>query len=86
LRPQSNAVDDRNYRTEAEVDEWRARDPIVRLERYLLEQGLISAADVAGFRREIDAEVEQATLAAERATGPALGSLYDHLYGREPSD
>jgi 2-oxoisovalerate dehydrogenase E1 component alpha subunit len=80
LRPHSNADDDRKYRTEAEVDEWRARDPIVRLERYMLERGLVTPDDIAGYRKEIAAEVEQAILEAERAPGPALDTLYSHLY------
>src|SRR5919199_1379976 len=37
LRPHSNADDDRKYRSAAEVDAWRARDPILRLEQYLLD-------------------------------------------------
>ena len=81
LRPHSNADDDRKYRTEAEVDEWRARDPIVRLERYLLAEGLATPEDIAGYRQEIAAEVEQAIEEAEQAPGPSRESLYDHLYG-----
>src|SRR5262245_354317 len=86
LRPHSNADDDRKYRTEAEVDEWRARDPIVRLERYLLAEGLVTPEDIAGYRQEIAAEVEQAIEEAEQAPGPSLASLHAHLYAEsEPS-
>jgi len=80
LRPHSNADDDRKYRTEEEVAEWRARDPITRLERYLLEHDLITPDDISGYRQEIVAEVEQAIEAAEGAPGPALDSLYAHVY------
>src|SRR5262249_40708739 len=41
LRPHSNADDDRKYRSQEEVDAWRVHDPILRLENYLLEHGLI---------------------------------------------
>jgi 2-oxoisovalerate dehydrogenase E1 component alpha subunit len=81
LRPHSNADDDRKYRTEAEVAQWRARDPIARLEGYILERGLITPDHIAGYRQAIAAEVEQAIEAAELAPGPALESLYEHLYG-----
>ena len=80
LRPHSNADDDRKYRTEEEVAEWRARDPITRLERYLLEHDLITPDDISGYRQEIVAEVEQAIEAAEQAPSPALESMNEHLY------
>ena len=32
----------RAYRTKEEVDEWRHKDPIIRFERYLEEQGIIT--------------------------------------------
>ena len=81
LRPHSNADDDRKYRTEEEIDQWRARDPIARLEQYLLEHALVTSEQVAGFRHDIASEVEQAILEAEQAPGPSRESLHDHLYG-----
>lgn len=81
LRPHSNADDDRKYRSEEEVEQWRARDPIARLERYVLARGFSSAADLAELRAGIAAEVEQAIDEAERAPGPPLDSLFEHLYG-----
>ena len=38
---------------------------------------------IAGYRQAIAAEVEQAIEAAEQAPGPAIESLYSHLYGDE---
>jgi 2-oxoisovalerate dehydrogenase E1 component alpha subunit len=81
LRPHSNADDDRKYRSEEEIAQWRARDPIARLERVLLDRGLLTSDDIAGYRQAIAAEIEQAIEAAEQAPGPALESLYSHLYG-----
>jgi len=86
LRPHSNADDDRKYRTEEEVAQWRARDPIARLERYLLERGLTTPEQIASYRQAIAAEVEQAIEAAEQAPGPVLDSLYAHLYGEGAND
>jgi 2-oxoisovalerate dehydrogenase E1 component alpha subunit len=83
IRPHSNADDDRKYRDEAEVASWRARDPILRLERYVIERGLATAEDIAGYRRQLGGEVEAAITAAENAPGPALESLYSHLYDEE---
>jgi 2-oxoisovalerate dehydrogenase E1 component alpha subunit len=81
FRPHSNADDDRKYRAEAEVAEWRARDPIGRLERYVLEHGLATEDQIAEMRHALETEVDQAILEAERAPGPTLDSIYAHLYG-----
>jgi 2-oxoisovalerate dehydrogenase E1 component alpha subunit len=81
LRPHSNADDDRKYRSEAEIEHWRAHDPIARLERYVLERGLSTSDAIAADRQAIAAEVEQAIEDAERAPGPTRESLGSHLYG-----
>jgi 2-oxoisovalerate dehydrogenase E1 component alpha subunit len=81
LRPHSNADDDRKYRSEAEIDQWRTRDPIARLERYVLERGLATPDQIASHRQTIAAEVELAIDEAEQAPGPSRESLYAHLYG-----
>ena len=55
----SSSDDPSRYRTDSELDDWRARDPLIRLERLLERQGW---AD-----REFHAEIDQecAELAAE---------------------
>jgi 2-oxoisovalerate dehydrogenase E1 component alpha subunit len=81
LRPHSNADDDRKYRPAAEVEEWRARDPIARLEHYLLEHGLTTPDEVARVREELAAEVDRATEVAAAAPHPQPHTLFEHLYG-----
>lgn len=81
LRPHSNADDDRKYRSAEEVDGWRARDPIARLERYALHSELIDSAGLADLRTAVAADVDVAIDEAERAPGPPLDSLLHHLYG-----
>jgi 2-oxoisovalerate dehydrogenase E1 component alpha subunit len=81
LRPHSNADDDRKYRSAAEVDAWRARDPIARLERYLLEHALADDAAMAAIRESVRAEVDRATEQADAAPHPAPETIFEHLYG-----
>jgi 2-oxoisovalerate dehydrogenase E1 component alpha subunit len=81
LRPHSNADDDRKYRSAEEVEAWRGRDPILRLQNDLLGYGLITPADLEQFRHEARAAVDEATRAAEQTPPPSLDSLHDHLYG-----
>ena len=35
----SSDDDDRRYREREEIEEWRQKDPIVRFEKYLMENG-----------------------------------------------
>jgi 2-oxoisovalerate dehydrogenase E1 component alpha subunit len=80
LRPHSNADDERKYRSAAEVEEWRARDPIRRLETYMLDQELLSEAELSALCASVRVEVDEATRLAEEAPNPPRASLYKHLY------
>jgi 2-oxoisovalerate dehydrogenase E1 component alpha subunit len=81
LRPHSNADDDRKYRSAEEVEEWRARDPIARLERYLLEHELAAQPEIDELRAAVRAEVDRATDEAAAAPEPPPESMFEHLYG-----
>jgi 2-oxoisovalerate dehydrogenase E1 component subunit alpha len=69
-----------SYRTQEELIEWRARDPILQFERYLEEKGLV---DEAG-RREVTARVEQkideAVAFAEASPWPEGPEALEHIY------
>ena len=64
--------DPQTYVPESELEEWRARDPIDRMESYLVESGFESRAALAivkeGVRRELVAAVDDA-LAARMPAG-----------------
>jgi TPP-dependent pyruvate/acetoin dehydrogenase alpha subunit len=51
--------DARGYRSRAEEDEWKERDPITRLGRELIAAG-VEQADLSGLEAEVTAEVEDA--------------------------
>ena len=60
----TTADDPTRYRTDAEVEEWKRRDPIDRVRRYLLGKGFWSEdlqnQTIAEQSRQIDAAVEKA--------------------------
>jgi 2-oxoisovalerate dehydrogenase E1 component alpha subunit len=72
--------DPTKYRTSAEDEHWRRRDPIDRLRTYLAGAGELTDEFVA----ELDAEVEalgRHVRTTVRAMGaPAPESLFDHVY------
>jgi pyruvate dehydrogenase E1 component alpha subunit len=60
--------DAQSYRTREEVEAWRARDPILRLRTWLLENGLLHAPEIAAVEAEADAEIAAALAEAEAGT------------------
>jgi 2-oxoisovalerate dehydrogenase E1 component subunit alpha len=63
----SSDDDDRRYREREEIEEWRQKDPIVRFERYLVENGVLDEAKRDEISDRIKAEVAEASEYAENA-------------------
>jgi pyruvate dehydrogenase E1 component alpha subunit len=61
--------DAETYRDQAEVDAWRARDPIVVARAQLLDAGT-AAADLAADEKDVQTRLEQALTAARDAPIP----------------
>ncbi len=55
MESHTNADDSTRYRDSAVVEEWRLNDPIIRLEAYLVDQGLIDEAKIAEIAAEAEA-------------------------------
>ena len=68
------------YRTEAEFEDWRARDPLDQVRRKL--SGPPSGGNEAKLKEEIAAEMLRAFDAAEKAPFPSPSSIRDYIYAR----
>ncbi|WP_131739116.1 pyruvate dehydrogenase (acetyl-transferring) E1 component subunit alpha [Actinomadura roseirufa] len=81
LESHTNADDASRYRSDAEAEQWRRRDPIARLEAYLRRRGHLSDEDIAAAARRAE---EFAALVRERMNAdPELApmGLFEHVYG-----
>ncbi len=78
----TNADDDMRYRGQAEVEAWRAHDPIGLLEHELTERGLLDEAGIRAARE--DAEAMAADLRERMNQDPALDpkDLFAHVYAQ----
>ncbi|NDJ59677.1 MAG: thiamine pyrophosphate-dependent dehydrogenase E1 component subunit alpha [Chloroflexi bacterium] len=78
--PHSSDDDDRSYRSRAEVEEWKQKDPINRFRDYLIAETILSPAQLDDYEHRARAEVDQAQAAAEATPDPApeaaLGDIY----------
>ena len=68
------------YRDRAEVAEYRARDPIDRLRRYLAEAGIATPTECAAIDSDIAAEIEDAIEFARSSPEPDPATAADYVY------
>lgn len=73
----TTADDPTRYRDPAEVEAWRAKDPIARVKRFLLQQGQLSEAEDQQIVEEAEATVNQAVAEAEAQPAPSPASIFD---------
>lgn len=81
--PHSSDDDDRSYRTREEVEQERARDPILRMKAYLMEHGLWDEEQDQALRQRALAEVNEATRYAEAAPHADPATLTRYVYAEE---
>ena len=72
-------TDPGRYRSEAEADLWRKRDPILRLAKQLLAQG-VEQERLDALLKEVDEIVVDAMRYAEESPVPEPAALYEDLY------
>ncbi|HKV44013.1 MAG TPA: thiamine pyrophosphate-dependent dehydrogenase E1 component subunit alpha, partial [bacterium] len=64
-----------NYRDKAEVEVWRARDPIERLQRDLIARGILSAEQAGALEAAVAEEIEAAVAFAKASPEPEVSAL-----------
>ena len=69
-----------DIRPEEEVEVWREKDPIVRFERYLIENEVMGREEIEGIRADVEKEVEAAFMFARGSGFPDAEDLHKYLY------
>ena len=81
--PHTTTDDPSRYRDEAEVEEWRQRDPLERVRRYLEVEG----AWDSGWQEELEAaasdEIEAAAAEAEALEPMSPEEMFGAMYATE---
>jgi len=70
----------------AEIEAWRAKDPIARMRATLTQRGVLTPAIVAGIDAEVAAEIEDAIAFAEESPAPKPDELYKDVYAPESAE
>ena len=68
------------YRSDEEVAEWRARDPIDLHSRWLVEQDIATQEEIDGMRAEVAATIEEALQFARESPYPEPEDLTTDMY------
>jgi 2-oxoisovalerate dehydrogenase E1 component len=92
VRPYSHSLsdDERQYRSEEEVQAENARDPIAKMQMWLLREGILDEEGINRLERKVDDEVQQAADRAMQAVLPVATreSILRHQYSEDlqPTD
>lgn len=78
-----NAQQQRFYRTEEEIEEWKARDPLEALRRHLLGLGLLTEERVQELEAKVAEQIADAIAFAEASPPPSPDTLYRHVFAED---
>jgi pyruvate dehydrogenase E1 component alpha subunit len=84
LGAHTTADDPGRYRTEADVAPWKKREPMVRLEKFLRERGLLDDEFAEQAKAESEAKVEEAVEKAESTPPTTPSDLFEFMYEEMP--
>ncbi|HTT35112.1 MAG TPA: thiamine pyrophosphate-dependent enzyme [Thermoplasmata archaeon] len=80
LGPHSTSDDPRRYRTDAELAEWKEKDPVARLKHELLSSGRLTEADDRALWEAARARLAAALDAAEKTPAVDPLTLFDDVF------
>ncbi len=86
LMMHTTADDPKRYRSDEEVEQWSKRDPLPRFQKYLMDKGLVSEAEIKAIESEVLDEIQAAVDRAEKKM-EALGDpmdMFEHAYAEMP--
>jgi pyruvate dehydrogenase E1 component alpha subunit len=87
LSVHTTADDPSAYRDDEEVERWQEKDPIERLQRYLVDHEVMKESDRDELEEEVAAEVDDGWEEADRRMqelGDDPAVIFDHVYAELP--
>jgi len=82
IRPYSHSLsdDERLYRPETERQRDAARDPVPRLQMFLLREGILDEKTINKIEKEVEEEIQAAADRALEAVPPQPETIYHYVY------
>ena len=76
-------IDPAKYRPKEEVEEWKKRDPLARMEKFLRDEKILTDEKKAKIEAAIKKEIDEAVEFAEKSPYPDPREAFEHVYGEE---
>lgn len=85
IRPYSHSLsdDEKLYRPESERQKDAQRDPITRMQLFLVRENILNEDQINKVEKEVEEEIAEASERALKATIPATDSIYRHIYSED---
>jgi 2-oxoisovalerate dehydrogenase E1 component len=85
VRPYSHSLsdDERLYRPDSEREKDAKRDPVTRMQMFLVRENILDEAGVNKLEKAVDQEVQAAADDALKAAIPSTDSIYTHVYSED---
>src|SRR5579864_8245734 len=85
IRPYSHSLsdDEKLYRPEAEREKDAKRDPVTRMQMFLVRENILDEAGINKLEKSVDEEIAEASDRALAAAFPAADSIYRHVYSED---
>lgn len=80
MGPHTTSDDPSKYRSDSEVEAWAKKDPIQRLEKYLIDKKVCSVEELAKFETDFDEEFKKIFDEVEHADLVPLEEVVDYTY------
>src|SRR5215471_6383424 len=82
IRPYSHSLsdDEKLYRSPEERQKDAQRDPIARMQLFLVRENILNEKEIDELEKSVDQEVQAASDRAEKAAPPATDTIYKHVY------
>jgi pyruvate dehydrogenase E1 component alpha subunit len=72
--------DPERYRSKQEIEEWRARDPILRFADHLIEDEIIDEEGLEKIKQSVEDELVEMVQFAEESPEPDEAALCEHVF------
>jgi 2-oxoisovalerate dehydrogenase E1 component len=85
IRPYSHSLsdDERLYRPDSERQKDAQRDPITRMQMFLVRENILDEKEIDRLEKSVNEEVQAASDRAEKAALPATDSIYNNVYSMD---
>ena len=82
--PHSSDDDDRTYRSREEVEEWKKKDPVLKMRQYLESIGMLDEKKVQEYEARAKEVVDDANQFAKNAPFPPAEAAMEQVWGEVP--